>query len=117
MAGSLLPRGRPSNEIQRQRYRLQQMVSNLTTDEEVAEVWDHVKEMAAISTDIQWATLFLAYTLGKPAPMTEPAAGIQIDGDLNIQLNQLSPDQLRALKTLNVSYDELPAPQDPDAIE
>lgn len=112
MAGSLIPRGRPSNELQRNRYRLQQLVQNCTTDDELLEVWDHVKDMATTSGDIQWATLFLAYTLGKPAPIAEPPAGIQVDGDLNIQLNQLTPDQLRALKTIDVTYSTILPPAD-----
>lgn len=118
MAGSLRPGGRPSLDSQRQRYRLQQLIADATTDDELLEIWEHAKEMAVTTSDIQWTALCLSYLLGKPAPMTEAVAGVQFNGDLNIQLNQLSPDQLRALTTLDASYTTVPAEsENPDALE
>jgi hypothetical protein len=115
--GGLLPRGRPDTSLQKQRFRLQQLVQNADTDDDLLEVWDHVKDMAKTSTDIQWASLYLAYRLGKPASMDpSQVSGIVVDGDLSLTINQLSLEQIRqaqkAIETLDATF----APVEPHAL-
>jgi hypothetical protein len=116
--GGVLPRGRPDAEVQRQRYRLQRLLRHATTDDDVLEVWDHVTDMAKTSGDIQWASLFLAYTLGKPTSVDgSSTGGIQIDGDLQINLQKLSLEEIRAAQAAIQTIDATFAPVDrsPDA--
>lgn len=110
--------GRSSGSLQKQRYRLQQLVQNATNDEDLLEVWEHVTDMAKNSSDIQWAALFLAYTMGKPAPMDPgQSGGITVDGDLTLTINQLSLEQIHAAKqaieTLDATLSTPPALEAP----
>ena len=121
MPAGILPKGRPDGGLQKQRYRLQQLIQNVSTDEDLLEVWDHVTDMAKSSGDIQWAALFLAYRLGKPAPMDPtPTGGITVDGDLTLNINQLSLDQIRAtqaaLETIDATFSPVEHSTEPPAL-
>ena len=121
MPVGILPVGRPGGGLQKQRFRLQQLIQNADSDEDLLEVWDHVKDMAKNSGDIQWATLYLAYRLGKPASVDPNQAGsIQVDGDLTLNLNQLSLEQIRAaqqaIQTIDATFSTVDPPADPHAL-
>ena len=77
-----------------------QLFKQVVTDDDVIDVIDHLRRKATTSDDIAWTALFLAYAIGKPPSGEESrqASGIQIDGDVTLNLNQLPPDQLRAAK-------------------
>lgn len=112
MAGSFSP-GRPDTDTARWRNRMAQLFKKVFTDDDVIEVMEHLKDQAVNSNDIQWTALFLAYAVGKPTSNDEALASrFQLDGDINIQINQLSSDELRVLKNLNV-YDTIA----PDTLE
>lgn len=98
MPKGVLPSGRPDHDAARYRARLNQLLRHVTSDDDVLAVWDHVTDMAKNSTDIQWASLFLAYTLGKPQPVDPGTASIVVEG--NVQLNQLSIEQVQAIAAL-----------------
>lgn len=113
MPPGLLPMGRPETSVMKMRYRLQQLLEKTSTDEDLLEVWDHVTDMAKSSTDIQWAVLYLAYRLGKPASNDpKQQAGIQIDGDLTLNINQLSLEQIdaaqKAIETIDATFSRSP---------
>lgn len=96
---------------------MQQLLKNVTSDEDVLEVWDHVTDLAKSSNDIQWATLFLAYTLGKPAS-ADPSqgGGITVDGDLQINVNRLSLEEIRAAQAALQTIDATFSPVEPHAL-
>ena len=91
-----------------------QLVKQTWTDDDVIEVLDHLADMAKHSSDIQWTNTFLAYAMGKPGSMDPGVGTLQIEGDLQININDLSLDQIRAaqqaIQTIDATFSPVDRP-------
>jgi hypothetical protein len=110
-----LAQGRPDFDTFKWRKRMASLFRGVVTDDDVIGVIEHVTDMATHSNDVAWATLFLAYVMGKPGGSDPQQGGsIQVDGDLAIQINQLTPEQLAAteaaLKTIDAAFTPVALP-------
>ena len=100
MAGNL-PAGRPTQSTQKWRNRATQLWQHVFSDEDLIEILEVVKQ-GAKDGDIDHLRLVFDYSFTKARP-DDQRFNLGADGDINIMINQLSDDQLRALKAIDAS--------------
>lgn len=96
----LLPVGRPSKDIMRQRYRAQQVFfdEDVVSTEDIRAIVRRAVEDAKEGND-QARNFVAAYRFGRPKPMDEGGITINVEGD-NTRLALLSDEALEALIAL-----------------
>lgn len=101
MAGNH-PRGSPPQNVQKWRYRATQLFQHVFSDDDLIDILVAQRE-AAKAGDLDAAKFIAEYSFVKAK--NEDASRIQIgsEGDINIVIQSLPDDQLRALQSIDAA--------------
>lgn len=104
MPRGLLPVGRPDRDIQNWRYAMQRRFRGKVTPEDVDEIIETGIRKAK-EGDVQWASLVFPYIFGRlPKESDDNQAGdVNVNGNINVIMNELTVEQLEALAALNTA--------------